>query len=241
MIDVFISGFKCRGTRAWSKGQGLGVLGGHVTCHSTKRPCDVDLRAFKSLPLHYILNAYSETMKILAFTGMPASGKSVAVDIAKEKNIPVVRMGDAVWEETENQGLELNDKNVGKIANDMRDKYGKDVWAKRTVDKIKSNVRDDCVVIDGIRNFEEIDFFKKKLGSNFIVIAILASDETRKKRVLARKREDDSSDVKDLEERDKRELGWGLGEVIASADIVISNEGSIEEFRKKVKEKLARM
>jgi dephospho-CoA kinase len=180
-------------------------------------------------------------MKILAFTGMPASGKSVAVDIAKEKNMPVIRMGDLVWEETKSQGLELTDKNVGKIANDMRKKYGKDVWAKRTVEKIKSNVRDDCVVIDGIRNFEEIDFFKKELESNFIVIAILASDETRKKRILARKREDDSSDVKDLEERDKRELGWGLGEVISSADIVISNEGSIEEFRKKVKEKLLLM
>jgi len=180
-------------------------------------------------------------MKILAFTGMPCSGKSVAVQIAKESKIPVIRMGDAVWEETKKQGFTLNDKNVGKIANDMREKHGKDIWAKRTVEKIKSNVKENCVVIDGIRNSEEIAFFKKELGSNFIVIAILASDETRKKRVLARKREDDSSDIKDLEERDKRELGWGLGEVIENADIVISNEGSIEEFRKKVKEKLAYM
>ena len=61
-------------------------------------------------------------MKILAFTGMPASGKSVAVEIAKEKNIPVIRMGDAVWFETKKQGLLLNDKNVGKVANDMREK-----------------------------------------------------------------------------------------------------------------------
>ena len=175
-------------------------------------------------------------MKILAFTGMPCSGKSVAVQIAKENKIPVIRMGDAVWEETKNQGLLLNDKNVGLVANDMREKHGKDIWAKKTVEKIKSNLEEDCVVIDGIRNSEEIDFFKKELGNKFIVIAILASNKTRKKRVITRKREDDSSDVKDLEERDRRELGWGLGKVIKYADIEIANEGNMDEFHEAIRE-----
>ena len=180
-------------------------------------------------------------MKILAFTGMPASGKSVAVEIAKEKNIPVIRMGDAVWEETKKQGLTLNDKNVGHVANSMREKYGKDIWAQRTMQKIKSIGETDCIVIDGIRNKEEIDFFKKKLGSDFVIIAITSSENIRKKRIFSRGRKDDSNTIRDIEERDKRELGWGLGEVIASADIVIENEGSIEEFCKKVKEKLTCM
>ncbi|HIG99167.1 MAG TPA: AAA family ATPase, partial [Thermoplasmata archaeon] len=43
-------------------------------------------------------------MKIIAFTGMPASGKSEAVQLAKDKGIPVIRMGDLVWEETQRQG-----------------------------------------------------------------------------------------------------------------------------------------
>ena len=167
---------------------------------------------------------------------MPASGKSVAVQIAKEKNIPVIRMGDAVWEETKKQGLTLTDKNVGKVANDMREKHGKDIWAKRTVEKIKSNVKEDCIVIDGIRNSEEIDLFKKELGSNFIVIAITASDKIRKKRILARGRKDDSKEIKDIEERDRRELGWGLGDVIKYADIEIVNEGNMEEFHEAIKE-----
>lgn len=167
---------------------------------------------------------------------MPCSGKSVAVQIAKENKIPVIRMGDAVWEETKNQGLLLNDKNVGFVANDMREKHGKDIWAKKTVEKIKSNVKEDCVVIDGIRNSEEIDFFKKELGNKFIVISILASNKTRKKRVITRKREDDSSYVKDLEERDRRELGWGLGKVIKYADIEIVNEGNMDEFHEIIRE-----
>jgi len=177
-------------------------------------------------------------MKILAFTGMPASGKSVAVQIAKEKSIPVIRMGDADWEETKKQGLKLNDKNVGFVANSMREKYGNDIWAQKTIEKIKLLHKTDNLVIDGIRNREEIDFFKKELGSDFVVIAIHAFDETRKKRVLARGRKDDSKEIKDIEERDRRELGWGLGEVIISADITISNEGSIDEFRDKIRKTL---
>ncbi|HEC81032.1 MAG TPA: hypothetical protein ENI42_01220, partial [Thermoplasmatales archaeon] len=38
-------------------------------------------------------------MKTIAFTGMPGSGKTEAVKIAKELEIPVIRMGDCVWEE----------------------------------------------------------------------------------------------------------------------------------------------
>jgi dephospho-CoA kinase len=170
-------------------------------------------------------------MKIIAFTGMPCSGKSIAVQIAKDKGIPVVRMGDQVWEETQRQGKPLNDKNVGDVANSMREKHGMDIWAKRTLEKISALEKSATLVIDGARNQEEIDYFRKKLGNEFLVIAIDAPDEVRRKRALARGRTDDSKEIKDLEERDRREIRWGLKNVIASADIVVSNEGSLEEFK----------
>lgn len=174
-------------------------------------------------------------MKILAFTGMPCSGKTEAVKVAKEMGIPVIRMGDMVWEEVKNRGLPLDNKNVGNVADQMRNERGKDVWARRTLAKIRILDETDIIVIDGIRNIEEIDTFKKELGKEFIVIVITASDETRRRRVLNRARQDDSTNIEDLEERDKRELRWGLGTVIAAADIVISNEGSIDEFHEEIK------
>lgn len=180
-------------------------------------------------------------MKIIAFAGMPFSGKSEAVQIAKNSNIPVFRMGDAVWDEVKARGLELNDKNVGMIADKMRKDHGMDIWARRTLDKIKSSDKTDVVVIDGIRNVEEIDRFKKDLGKDFVVIAIDASDETRYKRALKRSRQDDSKDLEKIKERDKRELRWGLDVVIASADIVISNEANIDEFKNKIRKTLIRI
>jgi dephospho-CoA kinase len=173
-------------------------------------------------------------MKIIAFTGMPASGKSEAVQLAKDKGIPVVRMGDLVWEETKRQGKPLDDKNVGSVATNMRKKYGMDVWAKRTVEKIHSLKKSPHLVIDGVRNMEEIEYFKKELGSDFFVVAIDAPDELRRKRSIARGRIDDSKNLKDLEERDKREICWGLQKVIADADIIIQNNASLDQFQKQV-------
>ena len=165
---------------------------------------------------------------------MPFSGKSEAVQIAKDQNIPVIRMGDMVWEETKNQGLELSDKNVGMIANDMRKTHGMDIWAKRTLEKVRSIKDTNLLVIDGIRNIEEIETFEKELGKDFVVVAVQVSDEVRYQRAMNRGRKDDTQDINLIMERDRRELSWGLGNVIASADIVVSNECSLEEFRNEI-------
>jgi len=166
---------------------------------------------------------------------MPFSGKSEAVKIAKEMDIPVIRMGDMVWDEVKDRGLEINDKNVGFVANQMRKEHGEDIWARRTIKKIDKIKENNILVIDGIRNQEEVETFKKKLDENFLLIAIDVSDEKRYKRAIKRGRKDDSKDINKIKERDRREINWGLPRVIASADIIISNEKDIEKFRKEIK------
>jgi len=180
-------------------------------------------------------------MKIIAFTGLPFSGKSEAVKIAQEMNIPVIRIGDMVWKETTKRGLKLSDNNVGMIADSMRKEHGMDIWAKRTLEKIKLFKDIKKIVIDGIRNIEEIEAFKKELDKDFLLIAVQVNDDIRYKRAINRRREDDSIDLKLIKKRDKRELSWGLGNVIASAEIVVSNEGSLEEFEQKIKKILNKL
>lgn len=174
------------------------------------------------------------SVKAVAFTGMPGAGKSEAVRVAEELGIKIIRMGDAVREEVAKMGMEPTDENLGGIANFMREKYGKDIWARKCMDKIGE---EKIVVIDGIRNIEEVETFKKKID-NFILIAIHASPKTRYERIKERGRSDDAREIEKIKEREYRELSWGIGNVIAMADIVIVNEGDLEEFRKKVKELL---
>lgn len=173
-------------------------------------------------------------MKIIAFTGMPFSGKSEAVQIVKKMNIPVIRMGEQVWEEVKHRGLSLSNENVGSIACEMRNKYGNDIWAKRTIDKIQSLNQCSLVVIDGVRNHEEVEAFKKKLGKDFVLIAVVVDDSIRFERALKRKRVDDSNCLEDIKQRDNRERSWGIEGVIDSADVVIRNNESLQLFQQNV-------
>ncbi len=178
---------------------------------------------------------------MIAFTGMPGSGKSEAVRIAKENGLPIVRMGDMVWDEVKSRGLPLDDAHVGRVAHDMRKQHGMDIWARRTLEYIQTNLKEEsCLVIDGVRNGEEVAFFKQYLGDDFQVIAITASEDVRLKRILRRGRADDGS-VESFKARDKREISWGLDRVIAGADRVISNEGSLEGFQKQIQSVFAQL
>jgi dephospho-CoA kinase len=175
-------------------------------------------------------------MKVIAFTGKPYSGKSEAVKIARNLDIPIIRMGDLIWDETKKQGLEINEQNVGEVANNMRENFGMGIWAKKTINKIKNLRNIDLLVIDGVRNIEEIEIFKNNLGEDFTIIAIEASDNTRYSRAMTRNRIDDSRNIENIKERDKREIRWGLNSIIAFADIVISNDADLRQFKNKINE-----
>lgn len=174
-------------------------------------------------------------MKVIAFTGMPFSGKSEAVEIAKKQGIPVIRMGDLVWEEVKNRYLDLTGENVGKIAHEMRVKEGMDIWAKRTIQRINEMKKSSILVVDGVRNSEEITAFKQNFGSDFLLISIDASDEIRHKRGLIRKRIDDCVDKDEIQKRDEREITWGIRRVMVKADKTFRNEQTLSSFQQKIR------
>ena len=95
---------------------------------------------------------------------MPGSGKSEAVKLCSKRAV-VVRMGDRVWDEVKKRGLELNEKNVANIANNMREQFGMGIWAKRTIPFIKDS---EIIIIDGIRCKEEVKIFKEAFGKELI-------------------------------------------------------------------------
>ncbi|MEM2715860.1 MAG: dephospho-CoA kinase, partial [Candidatus Thermoplasmatota archaeon] len=133
------------------------------------------------------------------------------------------------------RGLPLSEEVTGKIADEMRKTHGAGYWAKRCLAKIEN---EEFFVIDGIRNMEEVEIFKEKID-NLIVVAIHASQATRYERIRKRKRYGNDMSFEKFKEREKKELSWGLGNVIAMADAVIINEGSLEEFKEKVRKILS--
>ena len=181
-------------------------------------------------------------MRVIAFVGLPLSGKSTAAKVAEEMGIPVVCMGDIVREEAKRRGLALTDENLGKIANELRQKEGMDAIAKRCIPIIREKGKDvGVVVIDGIRGIAEVERFKKEFGNDFILINIEAPLEVRFQRALKRGRSDDIKSIEELKKRDERELSWNMGEAIKIANFTIENTSSLEDFKEKVREILTQL
>lgn len=176
-------------------------------------------------------------MKIIAFVGMPASGKSEAAKAARKKRIPVVVMGDVVRNEAMRRGLEPSDVNIGSVGDQLRAKDGMGAIAKLCVPdirKLAGTGADRVVVVDGVRGLAEVAIFRREFGDEFTLVSIVAPIEIRLKRISRRRRSDAIKSIESLRARDERELRWGIGDAIESADHVIRNTGAIRTFREAV-------
>lgn len=166
--------------------------------------------------------------RALCITGMPGCGKEEVLKVAVEGGYAVVRMGDVVRAEAARRGLPATDAGVGGMAHEERERHGPAVWARRTLAEATA----DDLVIDGIRSLHEVAYFREAFGEALTVVAVHASPRTRHRRIARRQRRDDAETEEALRRRDERELAWGLGQVIALADRMIVNEGSLEDLRK---------
>jgi len=181
-------------------------------------------------------------MKVIAFVGYPLSGKSTASQVARELGLPVVVMGDVVREEAARRGVELTDENLGRIAQELRQKEGMDAIAKRCIPKVREMLKEHgVVVVDGIRGVAEIERFKKAFGDYFVLIAVESPLELRFERAKLRRRSDDVSSIEDLKERDIREESWGLKEAMEEADFTVENTGSYDDFVEKTRQILLKL
>ncbi len=173
-------------------------------------------------------------MQVIGVTGLPGSGKSVVARVAKNLGINIIRMGDVIRDEALKR-----DADIGETAVKLREEYGKYVVAERCVELIKELEENNKIdkfkcIIEGIRSPEEVKIFKKNF-KDFKVIAIHSSPKTRFMRLKRRKRSDDSSNVFEFRNRDHRELKFGIGNVIATSDYMIVNEGPIWKFKNSIR------
>ncbi len=156
---------------------------------------------------------------LLAFVGLPASGKSTAIEAVRELGTTIT-MGDVIREEASRQKLNHSLENIGKIARSLRFDYGDDVIAKRCIEKIR-HLKESVILIDGIRSMIEVKRFREHWS--LYVIAIICSDEIRFQRIKTRGRSDDAINNAKILKRDIREIEFGLRDVIENADYTIHN------------------
>ncbi|MDR3282610.1 MAG: AAA family ATPase [Candidatus Methanoplasma sp.] len=161
-------------------------------------------------------------MSILIVAGMPGAGKEEFLDVARGKGMPFLRMGDVVREFHAASGTSVS---VGEFAGSERAAHGANIWAERSVERMEGGT----FLVDGCRSMSEVGAFRS-LGGDVRVIGIHSPPGQRFDRLVKRGRADAPRNREEFEERDRRELSWGIGDVLALSDLMISNASTLESF-----------
>ncbi len=170
--------------------------------------------------------------KIIAFVGMPGSGKGTCTNYLSEKyDFPVVHFGQMVYEEVQRRGLD-NVKDEKFVREDMRAQEGPAVLANHAAKQAQEyfGSGQETVVFDGLYSWSELKYLSSEFGDSLVVIAIAAPRQERYKRILARNdshRKYTSADQ--IIERDKAEIeNLEKGGPIAFADYTLVNNSTTE-------------
>ena len=177
-------------------------------------------------------------MKIMGVSGLPGSGKSLVSDMATERGAIVVSMGDIVREEAKKRG-----EGSKETAVNLRKEFGEYIISELTIKKIKKleeEGNDNPIIVEGIRSPHEVEMFKENFDE-FIILSVFTNPTLRFERLAKRMREDDSTDLAEFQRRDRNELNFGIGTVIALSDKIIINEIDFESYKEKISEFLDEM
>ncbi|AEC52446.1 hypothetical protein PNA2_1531 [Pyrococcus sp. NA2] len=180
---------------------------------------------------------------IILLTGMPGSGKGEVAKAFKNRGIPVISMGDAIRREAERRGVPKTPEGLKKVSLDVRKELGPGAVALLTIPEVRAILNSSkIVVIEGVRSPAELEEFKKAFPKEeIIILAVHSPPKIRFERLKKRGRSDDPKTWEEFMDRDKKELGFGIGEVIALADYIIVNDCEFKEFQRRIEETISRI
>lgn len=178
-------------------------------------------------------------MKIIILTGLPASGKTVHAKIVGAKlGIPNVETGTFVFQAVRKKGFEITPENIAEVSSELKaqsDSY----FTERAIEYIESFFSTKpAVFLSGVRAESEVEFLRKRFGEkNIFLIGFHASRSTRFARMFNPDRMESSGEVSDKRAedealrdfsnfiaRDKKELSFGVGGLLASSDYLMNLE-----------------
>lgn len=181
-------------------------------------------------------------MLVLGLTGTIGAGKDVVSDyIVKEHGFNAFSCGDVIRTIADEEGLEPTRENLQMLGKEHRKKEGEGFLGKKAAE-IANRKDSDRLVVNGIRNPEEVQALREELGEDFVLIYIHADEETRFERLKERARTGDPKTLEAFKEQDRKEKEkFRMEETFDMADEYIGNEGSLQELYNKVDETVSKL
>lgn len=193
---------------------------------------------------------------VIALTGLPSSGKGEAAAALKDaaardgRAVGHLTFSDQIKEEARRRGIATESftrEMLSRIGIEMRQADGPGVLSARIAARIRDwpAPRPGIFVADGLRHPGEIDELRRAFGDRFMLIAVEAEPHEIARRLIARRRSDESPDALRSEERaialleqelngQLSSLGPNVSLCIAQADMRLPNHGTLEELKRSV-------
>lgn len=178
---------------------------------------------------------HHENLKILAFVGLPGSGKTTAVEHFTKKGFPKVYFGGVILSAMKEAGIEINPENEKRFREEFREKHGKDVVVKRIIEEIKNlaDAGQHRIIADGLYTWTEYKALKSAFPGELTLAAIVAPRHLRYHRLS--KRAYRPMTATEAYNRDQSEIeNLEKGGPIAIADHFIINDVPLDELKKRL-------
>lgn len=166
---------------------------------------------------------------IIGLTGPFGSGCGEMRKVLETMNFHPFKISDDIRRELNSIVIPKGEQNWRKVLQDHgneKRKIDKGYWVKKVVDRIeKSSIGGDQIVIDGFRNFQEVQEIRK-IYPNFFLVAICAEKNERWQRV----KNDYDGRYNEFERDDSRDRNedfiWGqnVQQCVNDADYVYYNK-----------------
>lgn len=171
----------------------------------------------------------------VVLTGKRASGKDHFVAYSEKKyNIPSIRFSSVLGELGVKHGLikQFTIKEKSKLqylGNYFRQHYGEEYY----VEEIAKRIKGRTYIINGTRALKEPPFLEKYLEDKVLLVGITASDQIRYERAVKSGLVKNRKEFKILE---SNKADAPITDLIKMASVQIENNGTKEEFEKKIDE-----
>lgn len=173
---------------------------------------------------------------VIGLTGPNASGKGETAQYLLSKGFIYYSLSDILREEGARLGMSPLRENLIRLGNRLRKEKGPAVLALRAIEKLPEGKKS---VVDSIRNPAEVEALRKVKG--FFLLGLTAPVKIRYERGIKRNRPGDAQTLEDFMEKEEEENASSienqqLKKCLEMADIIITNDSSLEELHKKIDE-----
>ena len=169
---------------------------------------------------------------LIAVAGLSGVGKTTAINHLKDEGVGAeIYVGGYIQNEVSHRGLQLTAENEQFVRKDMRQQFGRDVFAKSVIAEFGDRPLRQNFLLDAIYAREEADCYRKAFGEGLLIIGLSVDFDARALRLATRPNRPLTR--AELQKRDAYEREVLLvDEVVAAADLQLSNDGELESFRR---------